>query len=90
MKYHHSIPRLDYMLDDLCGYIDYSKIDLQSGHHQIQMRPGDKWKTTFKTKFGLYEWLMMPFGLTNAPKNFNEIDEPFSQTFHQNFCCGVF
>ncbi|KAL8125430.1 hypothetical protein AgCh_012934 [Apium graveolens] len=73
IKNRYPLPRIDDLFDQLKDSVYFSKIDLRNGYHQLKIKPEDIPKTTIRTRYGHYEFLVMSFGLFNAPTAFMDL-----------------
>jgi hypothetical protein len=70
IKDKYPLSRIEDLFDQLREASMFSKIDLRSGYHQLKIWPSAILKTTFITKYGLYEYTVMSFDLMNVPTFF--------------------
>jgi hypothetical protein len=77
-------PFTDEVLENVGGHEVYSFTDGFSGYHQIKIAQEDRYKTTFSTEWGSYQYTVMSFGLKNAPTIFSRVViAAFKEFIHQ-------
>jgi hypothetical protein len=66
IKSKYPLSRINDLFDQLKGACVFSKTGLGFEYHQLKIRASYIPKTTFITRYGLYEYTIISFGLTNA------------------------
>ncbi|GJS53801.1 putative nucleotidyltransferase, ribonuclease H [Tanacetum coccineum] len=85
IKNRYPLPRIDDLFDQLQGSQYFSKIYLRSRYHQLRVHEDDIPKTTFRTRYGHFEFTVMPFGLTNAPAVFMDLMNRVCRSYLDKF-----
>jgi hypothetical protein len=67
MEDRYPLPNISESRDELSHAKIFTALDLRRAYNFISTKKGEEWKTTFRTRYGHYEYTVMPFGLTNAP-----------------------
>ena len=66
-KDQYPLTRIEETLNQIRWAKYFTRLDLRSAYTLIRIKKGDEWKNAFRTRYGLYEFLVMPFRLTNMP-----------------------
>jgi hypothetical protein len=64
------LPLIAKTLNRLSDTQVFSALDLKDAYYRILIKHSDEWKTTFRTRYGHFEYIVMPFRLTNALATF--------------------
>ena len=85
-KDRYPLPLIHETLNNIGKAKWFTKVDVSAAFHKLRIRLGDEWKTAFRTRFGLYEWLVTPFGLAGAPSSFQRYINWVLREFLDVFC----
>jgi hypothetical protein len=85
-KDRYPLPLIQETLRNLSEAKVFTKLDVIAAFHRLRVAEGDEWKTAFRTRFGLYEWMVTPFGLSNAPSTFQRYINWALRDILDDFC----
>ena len=73
------------LLDQLGCTKIFTKIDLRENYNLVQIKEGNEWKTTFRTRYGDFEYNVMSIGLINAPTIFQHMMNDIFKEYLDDF-----
>ena len=73
-------------MDRLSKAVVFTKLDIVAAFNRLSVSHGEEWKTAFRTRNGLFEYLVMPFGLCGAPSSFQEYINDVLREYLDIFC----
>lgn len=82
----YPIPLIQETLNQIGRAKWFTKLDVSAAFHKIRIAKGQEWMTAFRTRYGLYEWLVTPFGLANAPSTFQKYINWALREYLDDFC----
>jgi predicted aspartyl protease len=85
-KDRYPLPLIHETLRTLATAKWFTKVDVIAAFHKIRIKEGDEWKTAFRTRYGLYEWMVTPFGLSGAPATFQRYINQTLREYLDDFC----
>ena len=86
VKNRYPIPLIQETLNRLSKARIYTKLDIIHAFNRLRIAEGDEWLTAFRTRYGLFEYLVMPFGLANAPSSFQHFVNDTLRPYLDVFC----
>ena len=51
----YALPLVSSLLERFSGAKYFTKLDLRGAYNLVRIRPGDEWKTAFRTRYGHFE-----------------------------------
>ena len=82
----YPLPLIQETLNNVAKAKWFTKLDVIAAFHKVRVREGDEWMTAFRTRFGLYEWLVTPFGMANSPSTFQRYINWVLRDYLDAFC----
>ena len=86
VKNKYPLPLIQKTLDRLIKTKYFTKLDIVVAFNKIKMVEGEKWKTVFRTRYGLFKSLIMNFGLCGAPSFFQNYINDIFHEYLDTFC----